>query len=173
MQSLRLQPNEQAVFGAWFRELSQGEQRVAGLAAASFFKKSSLPQQQLKKIWDLCDTAHQGSVDSDAFCLAMRLIALAQSGFEPSHQACESYMGTFPMPHFVAESVMSHQAQGMHSGSRTPQSFASTPVMQPQTYTASSMGSQTYTAGNSLNMQIPSNAPSRSSSSGAVGSSAC
>jgi hypothetical protein len=50
MRELRLQPNEEAVFGKWFRELSMGEPRVGGAAAAGFLKKSNLPKIQLKQV---------------------------------------------------------------------------------------------------------------------------
>lgn len=60
---LRLQPNEEGVFGNWFRELAQGEQRVAGGAAAGFLKKSGIPTHQLKQIWDVCDEKRLGSID--------------------------------------------------------------------------------------------------------------
>jgi hypothetical protein len=59
---LRLNPNEEGVFGTWFRELAQGEQRVAGAAAAGFLKKSGLPTSNLKQIWDVCDTSRLGSI---------------------------------------------------------------------------------------------------------------
>ena len=135
---LRLQPNEEGIFGNWFRELAQGEQRVAGGAAAGFLKKSGIPTHQLKQIWDVCDASRMGSIDEvhiasactqalsahmcthlrdpagglriseqrtsegpgwsvdsawaqDEFFLAMRLVAIAQNGVEPSLSSCHSF----------------------------------------------------------------------------------
>jgi len=60
---LRLQAHEEAMFGNWFRELSQDETRMPGSVAAGFLKKSALPQHQLKQIWDVCDTSRLGSIN--------------------------------------------------------------------------------------------------------------
>ena len=51
------------MFGTWFRELSKGEPRVGGAAAAGFLKKSNLPQIALKQVWDICDSGRLGSID--------------------------------------------------------------------------------------------------------------
>ena len=138
VQELRLQPQEEAVFAAWFRELSHGNSRVPGAVAADFLKKSNLPQQQLKHIWDICDSDRLGSISQvgehalgdgvcNTFCrcrgtfckglpvsacraararrpmltacrrmqaefyLALRLVALAQNGLDPSSTACSSF----------------------------------------------------------------------------------
>lgn len=88
---LRILPNEEAVFGTWFCELSQGADRLPGKAAAAFLKRSGLPQQELRAIWDLCDRSAAGSIDQDEFFLAMRLIALAQNGVEASLPSCASF----------------------------------------------------------------------------------
>jgi hypothetical protein len=60
---LRLQPQEEAAFSQWFSQLSNGEHCVPGRVAAVFLKKSNLPQQQLKEIWDVCDTGRRGAID--------------------------------------------------------------------------------------------------------------
>lgn len=81
IQELRLHPNEEATFATWFRELSQGEQRAAGAVAAGFLKKSNLPQQQLKEIWDICDSGRLGSIDRvsercfDLLCILSRCLS--------------------------------------------------------------------------------------------------
>ena len=90
-EQLRILPNEEAVFGTWFSELSQGADRLPGKAAAAFLKRSGLPQQELRAIWDLCDRSAAGSIDQDEFFLAMRLIALAQNGVEASLPSCASF----------------------------------------------------------------------------------
>jgi len=52
-QRLRLQPSEEQLFSGWFAELLQrsgGVSRLSGGAAATFLKKSGLPNATLKKV---------------------------------------------------------------------------------------------------------------------------
>jgi hypothetical protein len=86
---LRLQPNEEGVFGNWFRELAQGEQRVTGGTAAGFLKKSGIPTHQLKQIWDVCDASRLGSIDQVHIASACTQALSAHMCTHP-RDACES-----------------------------------------------------------------------------------
>lgn len=58
---------------------ADGDGRLTGTDAVSFFQLSNLPRETLAKVWTLSDTQRRGFLDFQAFCRAMDLIALAQS----------------------------------------------------------------------------------------------
>ena len=52
---------------------------VSGNAAAAFLAKSGLPKNMLHQIWQLADAGERGKLDLEAFYIALRLVAHAQS----------------------------------------------------------------------------------------------
>ena len=58
--------------------------RLTGTDAVQFFQRSGLNQQSLAKVWGCADLNRQGFLDRDGFIRAMRVVALAQIGIEPS-----------------------------------------------------------------------------------------
>ncbi|XP_043859007.1 epidermal growth factor receptor substrate 15-like [Dromiciops gliroides] len=58
--------------------------RVLASDAATFLKKSGLPDLILGKIWDLADTDAKGVLNKQEFFVALRLVACAQNGLDVS-----------------------------------------------------------------------------------------
>ncbi|CAN8004596.1 unnamed protein product, partial [Ixodes hexagonus] len=61
-----------------------GINHVGALEAAAFLKRSGLPDGVLSKIWDLADAGGKGFLDKRGFFVALKLVALVQSGKPPS-----------------------------------------------------------------------------------------
>nr|CAD7428705.1 unnamed protein product [Timema monikensis] len=55
---------------------------IGALDAAKFLKKSGLSDIILSKVWDLSDPAGKGYLNKGGFFVALKLVALAQSGQE-------------------------------------------------------------------------------------------
>ena len=53
---------------------------IAAIEAARFLKKSDLSDIVLGRIWDIADYQSQGCLDKKGFFIALKLIALAQTG---------------------------------------------------------------------------------------------
>eukprot|EP00919_Chromeraceae_sp_WS-2016_P081639 GHVR01192875.1.p1 GENE.GHVR01192875.1~~GHVR01192875.1.p1 ORF type:complete len:152 (-),score=51.36 GHVR01192875.1:864-1319(-) len=60
---------------------------VSAEVAASFLRKSGLKQEVLHEIWNVSDYGHKGRLSVEDFCVACRLVALAQGGVPPSENA--------------------------------------------------------------------------------------
>lgn len=61
-----------------------GINHVGALEAAAFLKRSGLADSVLSKIWDLADAGGRGFLDKRGFFVALKLVALVQSGKAPS-----------------------------------------------------------------------------------------
>lgn len=61
-----------------------GINHVGALEAAAFLKRSGLADSILSKIWDLADAGGRGFLDKRGFFVALKLVALVQSGRAPS-----------------------------------------------------------------------------------------
>lgn len=82
-------PNDNK-YQAWFQHVDADKDgRVTGTDAKGLFPRARLPQKQLAQVWALSDQARRGYLDYDAFCKAMELITLAQSGLEVSEREWE------------------------------------------------------------------------------------
>nr|CAD7405302.1 unnamed protein product [Timema poppensis] len=55
---------------------------VAGSVARTFFEKSRLPVQQLRKIWQLADVTKDGALSLEEFNTAMHLVVLRRNNIE-------------------------------------------------------------------------------------------
>ena len=53
---------------------------LPGSAAVPFFSRSGLDRATLSAIWRIADDKHAGQLDRTQFCVACRLIAIAQAG---------------------------------------------------------------------------------------------
>uniref|UniRef100_A0A0G4IDN4 Calmodulin n=1 Tax=Chromera velia CCMP2878 TaxID=1169474 RepID=A0A0G4IDN4_9ALVE len=60
---------------------------VTGDIAAPFLAKSGLKREVLHEIWRIADFRQEGRLHLEDFCVACRLVALAQAGVPPSDQA--------------------------------------------------------------------------------------
>ena len=66
-----------------------GNQRVEGAEAVSFFRKSGLPNEKLKAIWLTAARTSNEYLNRDEFYIALRLIAYAQNGMTADENAIE------------------------------------------------------------------------------------
>ena len=53
---------------------------VKAREVVQFLAKSGLNRRDLRTVWSLADTKDAGSLDLDSFCVALKLVALAQNG---------------------------------------------------------------------------------------------
>ncbi|XP_072505526.1 epidermal growth factor receptor substrate 15 isoform X2 [Notamacropus eugenii] len=73
------------VYEKFYRQVdSSNVGRVLASDAATFLKKSGLPDLILGKIWDLADTDGKGILNKQEFFVALRLVACAQNGLDVS-----------------------------------------------------------------------------------------
>merc|ERR1719506_1569195 len=61
-----------------------GRGYVDGASGAQFLMMSGLPQQMLSVIWSIADSSNQGNLTPDLFFVALRLVAHAQAGRQPT-----------------------------------------------------------------------------------------
>ncbi|RDX99916.1 EH domain-containing protein 2, partial [Mucuna pruriens] len=67
-------------FEAYFRRADlDGDGRISGLEAVSFFQGSNLPKQVLAQVWAFADQAKTGFLGRAEFFNALRLVTVAQS----------------------------------------------------------------------------------------------
>jgi epidermal growth factor receptor substrate 15 len=90
-----LTPDEKRLYGQLFR-IADSEQLgvITGPVAVEFFKKSGLTpallaevlsfEALLTEIWGIADTDNQGFLTQKTWSIALRLIAHAQKGEQPS-----------------------------------------------------------------------------------------
>lgn len=80
----------------WHRA-SQGRPVLPAANGAAFFSQSGLSREVLRVIWGLADPADTGHLDFRGFCVACRLISMAQHGAEVSDVAFRA-MARMPLP---------------------------------------------------------------------------
>ncbi|XP_039062114.1 EH domain-containing protein 2-like [Hibiscus syriacus] len=66
-------------FRSYFRKADlDGDGRISGVEAVSFFQGSGLSKQVLAQIWTYADQSHSGSLSKPEFLNALKLVAVAQ-----------------------------------------------------------------------------------------------
>ena len=95
--------SERAFFDTLF-ELADAEKAgaVAGASAVRFFSTSGLPREQLKLVWTAANLRNGTALSRHEFWIAMRLVALAQSGMgAPTREAFLATLNApLPLPRF-------------------------------------------------------------------------
>ncbi|XP_042205854.1 epidermal growth factor receptor substrate 15-like 1 isoform X2 [Homarus americanus] len=77
--------DQAGVFEAWYRKVDpSGGGTIQAGTAAEFLKKSGLNDNILSRIWDLSDPGGKGYLDKSGLFVALKMVALVQSGKEPS-----------------------------------------------------------------------------------------
>ncbi|XP_077298093.1 epidermal growth factor receptor pathway substrate 15 isoform X2 [Arctopsyche grandis] len=72
-----------AIYEAYYHQVDpNGTGAIQALEAARFLKKSKLSDVILSKVWDLSDPSGKGFLDKGGLFVALKLVALAQSGKE-------------------------------------------------------------------------------------------
>ncbi|KAG2648624.1 hypothetical protein PVAP13_1NG020100 [Panicum virgatum] len=73
----------QRIYAEWFALADpDGDGRVTGADATSFFGMSGLSRADLKQVWAIADSKRQGYLGFAEFVTAMQLVSLAQAGNE-------------------------------------------------------------------------------------------
>lgn len=71
----------QTVYDVYFSQAdSTGSGAIGALDASNFLKHSKLKPEILKNVWELADPTGKGYLDRQSFYIALKLIALSQSG---------------------------------------------------------------------------------------------
>jgi hypothetical protein len=71
---------DQAKYNEEFQKLGPIDGKLSGSSAKSALLKTKLPQNVLRKIWELSDIDQDGCLDADEFALAMHLVNIKISG---------------------------------------------------------------------------------------------
>jgi epidermal growth factor receptor substrate 15 len=67
----------------------QDPSKVSGAEAVSFFKKSGVPVDKLKGIWNIAASSSNEHLTKEEFYIALRLIAYAQNNMRCDAQAIQ------------------------------------------------------------------------------------
>eukprot|EP00826_Nyctotherus_ovalis_P039170 TRINITY_DN3741_c0_g1_i4.p1 TRINITY_DN3741_c0_g1~~TRINITY_DN3741_c0_g1_i4.p1 ORF type:complete len:469 (-),score=76.23 TRINITY_DN3741_c0_g1_i4:80-1486(-) len=95
---VNLKPAERGVYSSLYDVASAGKgSKIDGKEAAAFLQRSGLPKETLREIWEIADQNGEMALTRDNFYIALRLVALAQSGREVSAQAIASDIDA-PLP---------------------------------------------------------------------------
>ncbi|ESW25993.1 hypothetical protein PHAVU_003G082600 [Phaseolus vulgaris] len=74
---------QSTTYKEWFNSAdSDGDGRISGNDATTFFSLSNLSRSQLKQVWAIADAKRQGFLGFQEFVIAMQLVALAQAGYD-------------------------------------------------------------------------------------------
>ncbi|KAI1431791.1 hypothetical protein GGR50DRAFT_677567 [Xylaria sp. CBS 124048] len=96
--NLNLSPEEKRVYGLLFRQAdTESVGVVTGEIAVQFFEKTRLDSRILGEIWQIADRENRGFLEATGFGIALRLIAHAQAGREPT---AELALQQGPLPKF-------------------------------------------------------------------------
>ncbi|ENN71982.1 epidermal growth factor receptor substrate 15-like 1 isoform X3 [Dendroctonus ponderosae] len=93
-----------AIYEACFNLVDpSGVGSVGGMDAARFLKRSGLSDVVLSRIWDISDPGGRGTLDKAGMFVALKLVALVQSGWDLSidhvlEDVPAPKMGDIPMP---------------------------------------------------------------------------
>ncbi|EME29269.1 epidermal growth factor receptor substrate 15 [Galdieria sulphuraria] len=96
---LQLSQQEQQQYAMLFREASKGSGTVLGRDAVQFFGRAvNVDRATLRKIWDIADYRSAGELRRDEFYIALRLLAIAQLGYEVSKKTLKQLIGKDLIP---------------------------------------------------------------------------
>ena len=78
---VKLSNKEKGIYSALFQRADpESSGKVDGSTAVEFFRKSGLPNNVLRDVWNISVPNGEGFLDRERFYVALRLIALAQQG---------------------------------------------------------------------------------------------
>ena len=92
LSELQIKPIEAQLYERLFHECDpQGTGALSGEQVKSIFSKSKLDKKMLAGIWTLADKHRRKALDKENWAVALRLIALAQSGLPVSELGLKQY----------------------------------------------------------------------------------
>ena len=113
---LRLKPSERGFFSSLFDvACPPGGNKINGKDAAAFLRRSGLSKEALKQIWEISDQNSEMALTRDNFYIALRLVALAQNGYEISPEGIISDIDV-PLPRFEGSLGASGPRPNMDGG---------------------------------------------------------
>ena len=98
---VKLTSEEKGLFSNLFQYVSKGNnEKLEAKDAGNFMRKSGLPKQKLKEIWIISCQTNPSYLYKDEFYLALRLIALAQNGYDINRESIINNQPIPPLPNF-------------------------------------------------------------------------
>lgn len=116
-------------FNLLFKVDPNGAGCIGAMEAARFLKKSGLSDVVLSRVWDLSDPGGRGSLDKAGFFVALKLVAVAQSGRDLN--MTNVHLPDLPPPKMGDKLPPVTRPPPPRSGTTTPRSGAATPTPQP------------------------------------------
>ncbi|GJD12074.1 Epidermal growth factor receptor substrate 15 [Galdieria sulphuraria] len=99
---------------------SKGAPTLKGKPAKDFFEHAvGVQRPTLKRIWSIADVNHQGELDRQDFFIALRLIAIAQRGSDPSVYSLQRFAGMQLIPDFKWETGTGESFSEKNTSQRT------------------------------------------------------
>ncbi|GJQ13582.1 hypothetical protein GpartN1_g5373.t1 [Galdieria partita] len=103
---LQLSQQEEQQYSMLFREASKGSGTVLGRDAVQFFGRAvNVDRATLRKIWDIADYRSAGELRREEFYIALRLLAIAQLGYEVSKKTLKQFIGKELIPELKGYSM--------------------------------------------------------------------
>ena len=94
-------PGEAAYYDKLFQFASQGSAEVSGQQAVEFFGHAGVDVTYLRDVWNVACRPNAMTLNKSDFCVAMRLLAMAQAGMAVSNDALvASANASIPMVRF-------------------------------------------------------------------------
>ncbi|XP_070191110.1 ralBP1-associated Eps domain-containing protein 1-like isoform X6 [Littorina saxatilis] len=104
MEGLKLGEIEKAYYAELFQTCDvEGTGKIPSLKASELFLASSLPQDALKQIWELCGAKRLGHFGRSQFYIALKLIAVAQNSLPLKLDTLNAGI-EIPLPKFSSKS---------------------------------------------------------------------
>ncbi|KAJ8900791.1 hypothetical protein NDN08_000091 [Rhodosorus marinus] len=98
-QYLKMNPQEEAVYMQLWQRASGGNEKASAKTAGAVLScAENLSRNQLRMIWDTADHMRKGFLKKEEFYIALRLIALAQRGAEPTVGGLRNFVGIQLIP---------------------------------------------------------------------------
>ncbi|XP_025097207.1 ralBP1-associated Eps domain-containing protein 1-like isoform X10 [Pomacea canaliculata] len=105
MEALKLGDLEQQYYAELFQTCDvEGTGRITGPKASELFLASSLNQDTLKQIWELCGAKRLGHLGRSQFYIALKFIAVAQAGLPLKLETLNAGVD-IPLPRFSSKST--------------------------------------------------------------------
>ncbi len=100
--AVKLKPEERGTYSSMYDlACPTGTSKIEGKDAVAFLRRSGLPKDVLKQIWEISAKSNASSLVRDEFYIALRLVALAQADKEVSERAIMIDIDA-PLPRFDA-----------------------------------------------------------------------
>ena len=108
---VKLTNRERGLYSSLFQRADpESTGKVEGRVAAEFFRKSALPVDVLREVWNLSVPNGEAFLDRDRFYVAMRLIALGQQGKPVTPESIVNNVEV-DLPQFTFQSAVPETAE--------------------------------------------------------------